>query len=46
MTRGSKRAVRAIAAVTALAWGVQAMAAPGEPKWLGDDLYAQLREPR
>ena len=42
MTRANKNAVRAIAAATALAWGVQAAAGQGEPKWLGDDLPLQL----
>jgi plastocyanin len=42
MTRGCKRAVRAVAAATALAWGFQATAAPGDAKWLGDDLPLQL----
>jgi len=42
MTRGYKQAVRAVATVTALAWGAQAVAAPAETKWLGDDLPLQL----
>jgi plastocyanin len=41
MTRATKRrAVRAIAAATALAWTVQAAA--GEARWLGDDLPLPL----
>ncbi len=42
MTRRGKTAVRVIAAATAVAWGVQATGAPGEAKWLGDDLPLQL----
>jgi plastocyanin len=34
--------VRTVAVVTALAWAAQAVAAPGEGKWLGDELPLPL----